>query len=67
MSIKIGEEYTTLHAAVLVMLADTLGAHQIGGFKSGVGFALRNCRTCMATKETMKDKVHWVRMCRSSR
>ena len=36
MSIKLGREYTTLHAAVLVVLADTLGAHQIGGFKAGV-------------------------------
>ena len=30
--------------AVLVMLADTQAAHAIGGFKVGVGFALRRCR-----------------------
>lgn len=35
------------------MLADTQAAHSIGGFKIGVGFSLRKCRTCLATKETM--------------
>ena len=40
-----------------MMLADTLAAHAIGGFKVGVGFSLRKCRGCMATKETMTDKV----------
>ena len=35
--------------SVLAMLADTLAAHSIGGFKVGVGFALRQCRNCLAT------------------
>lgn len=39
------------------MLADTLAAHHIGGFKVGVGFSLRPCRDCLATRETMKIKV----------
>lgn len=43
--------------AVLVMLADTIAAHTIGGFKVGVGFALRRCRDCLATKETMFERV----------
>lgn len=34
---------------VLYVLADTLAAHDIGGFKVGVGFSLRKCRECMAT------------------
>ena len=46
-----------VHGAVLVMLADTLAAHSIGGFKSGVGFALRKCRDCLATAATMTLKV----------
>ena len=46
-----------VRGAVLLMLADTLAAHAIGGFKVGVGFALRKCRDCMATKETMSQKV----------
>ena len=44
--------------AVLAMLADTLAAHSIGGFKVGVGFSLRRCRDCMATKESMSAKVN---------
>ena len=39
------------------MLADTQAAHSIGGFKVGVGFSLRKCRTCLATKETMTINV----------
>lgn len=43
--------------AVLAVLADTQAAHYLGGFKIGVGFSLRPCRNCLATKETMKVKV----------
>ena len=39
------------------MLADTLAAHSIGGFKIGVGFSLRKCRHCLATQEEMNTKV----------
>lgn len=39
------------------MLADTLAAHAIGGYKQGVGFSLRKCRDCLATADTMKEKV----------
>lgn len=45
------------YGTVLVVLADTLAAHQLGGFKVGVGFSLRVCRDCMATKEMIQDKV----------
>lgn len=40
-----------------MMLADTLAAHEIGGFKVGVGFSLRKCRMCLATKLSMSEKV----------
>lgn len=33
----------TLKGALQLFLADTLAAHQIGGFNVGVGFALRKC------------------------
>ena len=46
-----------ISGATLVMLADTQAAHSIGGFKVGVGFSLRKCRTCLATKETMTINV----------
>ena len=44
-----------IKGSVLAMLADTLAAHSIGGFK--VGFALRICRNCLATKSTAADNV----------
>lgn len=39
------------------MLADTIAAHAIGGFKVGVGWALRKCRMCLATREQIQEKV----------
>lgn len=42
---------------VLLLLADTLAAHQIGGFKVGVSFALCKCRDCLATTSDMSNKV----------
>lgn len=45
------------HGTVLLMLGDTLAAHDLGGFKVGVGFSLRICRDCMATKEMIQEKV----------
>ena len=49
-----GEE-RVVRGAVLFTLADTLAAHSI---KIGVGFALRKCRMCMATKEQAATRVH---------
>ena len=37
------------YGTVIAFLADTVAAHEIGGFKVGVNFALRKCRVCMAT------------------
>ena len=51
-----GEE-VTLHGNVLALLADTLAAHDLGGFKVGVGFALRKCRECLATNADIQTKV----------
>lgn len=46
-----------VHGSVLVVLADTQAAHQLGGFKIGVGFSLRKCRQCMATSDDMQINV----------
>ena len=43
---------------VVAFLVDTLASHEIGGFKVGVGFALRKCRICLATQDTKQTKVH---------
>jgi len=34
-----------------------MAAHEIGGFKVGVGFALRKCRECLATDDMIQTKV----------
>jgi len=54
----------SIRGTVLVTLADTLAAHQLGGFKVGVGFALRKCRHCMATFDDMQSKVRVSLNCR---
>lgn len=46
-----------VRGTVVTMLADTLAAHEIGGFKVGVSFSLRKCRMCLATKESMSENV----------
>ena len=39
---------------LLAVLADTLAAHALGGFKESMSFAYRICRTCMATTEQIQ-------------
>ncbi len=46
-----------VRGAVLFALADTLASHSMGGFKVGVGFALRKCRMCLATRDQLSTKV----------
>lgn len=53
----------TYYGTVFLMLGDTLAAHDVGGFKVGVGFALRICRHCMATREQSQIKVHYTAFC----
>ena len=48
---------TLFCGTVIAFLADTLAAHNIGGFKIGVSFALRKCRVCMATQDSIQSKV----------
>ncbi len=55
MNLPGGQRY--VRGAVLFLLADTLAAHDLGGFKIGVGFALRKCRMCMAAAPKIAQKV----------
>lgn len=57
---KVNGENKLVKGGVLFALADTLAAHQLGGFKVGVGFALRKCRMCLATKEQLSVKVNTI-------
>lgn len=54
---KINGRDILVKGTVLAVLADTQAAHSIGGFKVGVGFSLRRCRNCLATKEYYCSKV----------
>ena len=54
---NIKDKEVLVKGAVLAMLADTQAAHSIGGFKVGVGWSLRKCRNCLATKEMMSVQV----------
>lgn len=60
LTIEVDGQQHTFYGSVLVTLCDTLGAHQLGGFKEGVGFSLRKCRDCMATQADMQTKVNLI-------
>ena len=51
---EVNWEVSCVRGTVLVLLADTLTAHQLGGLKIGVGFSLRKCRQCMVTSDDMQ-------------
>lgn len=55
--VTINEQPLNVKGSLLLFLADTLAAHQLGGFKVGVGFALRKCRNCLCTSEDMNIQV----------
>lgn len=57
-NIDINGKVHHLRGTVLAVLADTVAAHQLGGFKIGLGFLLRKCRHCMATSDDMQTKVY---------
>ena len=39
---------------LIFVVCDNLGAASLGGFKEGMGFAMKGCRRCKADKRTMK-------------
>ena len=48
----------TIYGAVICVVGDIPASNFIGGFKEGVGFSLRKCRKCLATKSDICLKVH---------
>ena len=53
----VNENEVQVTGSLLLFLADTLAAHQLGGFKVGVGFSHRKCRNCLATSDELNEKV----------
>ena len=49
--IHVGSSDIIVKGGLVAFTGDTLAANVIGGFKEGVGFAHKICRTCEATKE----------------
>lgn len=53
LTLNINGTNTVLHGLLLFVLADTLAAQQLGGFKEGVGKAHRPCRTCDVERDQL--------------
>ncbi|XP_033099745.1 uncharacterized protein LOC117103311 [Anneissia japonica] len=52
--ININGRQQTIEGFLAIFPCDTPAAQWLGGFKEGVGFALKPCRTCNISKEDMK-------------
>ena len=61
MSIQLQDRSLTLHGAVVCVCGDIPASNYIGGFKEGVAFALRKCRSCLATAHDMRAKVCYLK------
>ena len=57
-TVAVNGDQGKVRGAVVALLADTLAAHDLGGFKVGVGFALRKCRLCLATNDDIQTEVN---------
>lgn len=55
--LELESEILTLHGALVCVCGDIPASNFLGGFKEGVGFALRKCRQCLCTKEDFKKNV----------
>ena len=50
------QEWMRFQGTITVVSADNLSAQMLGGYKA-LHSAFRKCRYCMATDETMQEKV----------
>ena len=53
-AVTFDDENRILHGGLVAFLADTLAAHQVGGYKCSMSYALRVCRSCMITSEQLQ-------------
>lgn len=51
---KIGKSECLVYGTLVMVPCDTLAAQWIGGFKEGVGFAVKPCRSCEVTQTEAK-------------
>ena len=57
MVFTVKQQEVCVKGSLLLFLADTLAAHQIGGYKTGVGLVLCKCRNCLATSDDINEKL----------
>ena len=50
-------EVINMYGAVVCLVGDIPASNFVGGFKEGVGFALRKCRACLAVQSDISTKV----------
>lgn len=55
----IGDHQYSFEGALVAFLGDTPAVNMAGGFKEGVGRAMRKCRHCMATNDQIQTKVRF--------
>ena len=58
--IEINGSKQTVYGALVMVPCDTLAAQWLGGFKEGVAFAVKPCRTCEVTRVDLKRKFSHV-------
>lgn len=56
MLVTVHNSNVTIKGSLVIATADTPAAQYLGGFKEGVGFANKLCRTCNASKIEIKGK-----------
>lgn len=54
----IGDSQHSVQGTLVAFLGDTPAVNMVGGFKEGVGNAMRKCRHCMATDLQIQKKVY---------
>ena len=51
-------ELKMFYGKLILCLGDTLGQHEICGFKLGIGFSYQKCRECYITKNEILEKCY---------
>ena len=56
----IADQQYNFRGTLVAFVGDTPAVNLAGGFKEGVGFAMRKCRQCMATDAQIQTKVRLI-------
>lgn len=56
LTVSMGNNERHFKVGTLAVLADTLAAHALGGFKESMSFSYRICRSCMATTDEIQSR-----------